>query len=582
MSLYFVPAAGGDPANVITNQNDFYTDSSPYFGSARVGVASVDVLGRATTATAWADNFMLESPPPGKGVIDASAATGNVFIVANDSVATVKLGSGPTAAMGLRANNGPKTYVLAAAPLVGSGHRPFLGLFRADTIDARRVSGKPTWSIDNREQSTFDNKAPAETPYSKFAAFSRYFATDSSGNRVAEFAGMLRTNDETAAADPAAVIKAALVTTSALDSGASAAPAVSWSKIREMPFVDMSLYPGDDTKLIDSMRQAMKKGSRYFALSAVNMDKDFKPVFLAEYYKDKVRYGETIPATSKERFYGKNIPFAAKERYEAVMKFVNNELRPIGGEIIVSFGADAGCNDDTKGLLEPALRVLRAGGNEQHMVDTLGRFYLDVTTMYYHDANGRRLTAFLDMNIEGEAAKVSGPEATKEAQDAATLRSKALRKARLLLEDEGYTNKLEVSATLSAPDGGAPTLPLANVARLFSHLGEPVRKINIMAMWLGGEGNMLPDIKDRLTKVHEYLPESWTRWDRLGVIVQPGPQLSRSFERNDMYQLQDWAFKKGLGTVGFWRVNSIPSQEPGGDQYDGIQFAEILSEFDGQ
>ena len=215
MSLYFVPAAGGDPANVLVNMDyKFYDGSSPYFGSARVGVASVDLLGRATTAEAWADNFMLESPPPGKGVIDASAATGNVFIVANDSVATVKLGSGPTAAIGLQANNGRKTYVLDAAPLVGSGHRPFLGLFETDTIDARRVSGTPTWSIDNREQSTFDTKAPAGTPYSKFAAFSRYFATDPSGNRVAEFAGMLRTNTNDVIADPAAKIKARLVTAS--------------------------------------------------------------------------------------------------------------------------------------------------------------------------------------------------------------------------------------------------------------------------------------------------------------------------------------------------------------------------------
>ena len=215
MSLYFVPAAGGDPANVLVNMDyKFYDGSSPYFGSARVGVASVDLLGRATTAEAWADNFMLESPPPGKGVIDASAATGNVFIVANDSVATVKLGSGPTAAIGLLANKGAKTYVLDAAPLVGSGHRPFLGLFETDTIDARRVSGTPTWSIDNREQSTFDTKAPAGTPYSKFAAFSRYFATDPSGNRVAEFAGMLRTNTNDVIADPAAKIKARLVTAS--------------------------------------------------------------------------------------------------------------------------------------------------------------------------------------------------------------------------------------------------------------------------------------------------------------------------------------------------------------------------------
>jgi len=213
--LYFVPAAGGDPANVLANMTTtFYDDSSPYFHSARLAVANVDTLGRAPTAEAWAANFMLQPPPVGKGVIDASAATGNVFIVANDSVETVKLGSGPTAAIGLLANKGAKTYVLAAAPLVGSGHRPFLGLFERDTIDARRVSGTPTWSIDNREQSTFDNKAPAGTPYSKFAAFSRYFATDPSGNRVAEFAGMLRTNDNDVIADPAAKIKGRLVTAS--------------------------------------------------------------------------------------------------------------------------------------------------------------------------------------------------------------------------------------------------------------------------------------------------------------------------------------------------------------------------------
>jgi hypothetical protein len=213
--LYFVPAAGGDPANVLANMStSFYDASSPYFASARAEVANVDVLGRAPTAEAWAANFMLQPPPVGKGVIDASAATGNVFIVINDSVETVKLGSGPTAAIGLLANKGAKTYVLAAAPLVGSGHRPFLGLFETDTIDARRVSGTATWSIDNREQSTFDNKAPAGTPYSKFAAFSRYFATDPFGNRVAEFAGMLRTNTNDVIADPAAKIKGRLVTAS--------------------------------------------------------------------------------------------------------------------------------------------------------------------------------------------------------------------------------------------------------------------------------------------------------------------------------------------------------------------------------
>jgi len=212
--LYFVPAAVGDPAKVVANEGAFWDTSSPYNRSARVGVANVDALGRPPTAEAWAANFMLQPPPDGKGVIDASAATGNVFIVANDSVETVKLGSGPTAAIGLLANKGAKTYVLAAAPLVGSGHRPFLGLFETDTIDARRVSGTPTWSIDNREQSTFDNKAPAGTPYSKFAAFSRYFATDPFGNRVAEFAGMLRTNTNDVIADPAAKIKGRLVTAS--------------------------------------------------------------------------------------------------------------------------------------------------------------------------------------------------------------------------------------------------------------------------------------------------------------------------------------------------------------------------------
>ena len=213
------------------------------------------------------------------------------------------------------------------------------------------------------------------------------------------------------------------------------------------------------------------------------------------------------------------------------------------------------------------------------MVDKLGQFYADVANMYYHDANGRQLTAFLDMNIEGYACRVGGDGVQQEARDAASLRSKALRQTRWLLEDYTYyTNTLEVSATLSAPDGGTPNLPLTNVALLANHLGEPVQKINIMAMWLGGEGNMLPDIKDRLTKVHEYLPESWTLWDRLGVIVQPGRQNARFFSLDDQKELQDWAFEKGLGTVGFWRLNSIS----GVDTYDGLKCAEILSAFDGK
>jgi hypothetical protein len=225
MYLYFVPAAGGDPANVMAHhEGAFWDTTSPYNRSARIQVANADVLGRAATAEAWARNFMLTPAPVRSGLIDASQTTGNVFVVVNDSVTTVKLGSGPSVALGLLANKAPKTYVLDAAPLVGSGRRPFLGLFEQDKIDVRLVSGNPTWTIDNREQSTFDTMATDSTRYSKFSAFSPYFASDATGNRVAEFAGMLRAGS--VISDPAAVIQAALVTTAAPDSQPAAIDAL--------------------------------------------------------------------------------------------------------------------------------------------------------------------------------------------------------------------------------------------------------------------------------------------------------------------------------------------------------------------
>ena len=208
--LYFVPAAGGDPANVKANvENAFYDTSSPYSQSARVAVASVAVLGRPVSAEEWAANFFLVKPAPGTGTIDASQAWGNVFIIANDSVQTVKLGDGPTAVTGWASNTAPKTYVLNPIPMVGSLGRPFIGLRAGDTIDARGVIDNPTWVFNNLEQSAFDNKAATGSPYMTFSAFSRYQAFDASGNRVAEFAGMLQSPQ--AVDDPAAVVRGAVV-----------------------------------------------------------------------------------------------------------------------------------------------------------------------------------------------------------------------------------------------------------------------------------------------------------------------------------------------------------------------------------
>lgn len=215
--VYVVPAAGGDPAQVLANQNAFYDSASPYSRSARVAASGIGVLGRPASPEEWARHFIVDKPDVGTGVIDATLATGKVFIVADDTVATVRLGSGSTAAVGLAGNLGLKTYVLNPKPVVGSGARPFLSLRPGDRIDASGVTGKPTWTIDNREQQSFDSKAAAGTPYQAFSAFSRYFATDVAGKRVAEFSAALGSGS--LVPDPAAVIRQGLVTIPSLGSG---------------------------------------------------------------------------------------------------------------------------------------------------------------------------------------------------------------------------------------------------------------------------------------------------------------------------------------------------------------------------
>ena len=208
--LYFVPAAGGDPANVLANQGAFYDSASPYYRAARVAAASVDILGRPATAAAWANNFLLTPPTPGSGIIDASGATGNVLVIADDTVATVKLGSGRSIAFGIDSGTQAKTYVLNPQPAVGSGARPLIGMNAGDTIEARLVTGQPAWTIDGRDLTTFDNGAATGTPYRRYSALSRPFATAGSATPVAEFTASLRT--AAAVSDPAAVIRAALRT----------------------------------------------------------------------------------------------------------------------------------------------------------------------------------------------------------------------------------------------------------------------------------------------------------------------------------------------------------------------------------
>lgn len=238
--LYFVPAAGGDPAAVLANQAAFYDTSSPYYRSARVGVAGVQVLGRPASADDWARNFIIDAADNGTGVIDASAVTGKVLVVADDTVATVKLGSGSTAVVGLEGNVGRKTYVLSATPTVGSGTRPFLSLRPGDRIDASRVAGLPVWTIDNRDQKIFDNKAAAGTPYLAYSAFSSYSATDYTGGSVAEFAAAVV--HAAVIPDPAAVIREGFITSPALglsgsgadgDLGTTASPVAQYVYLNE-------------------------------------------------------------------------------------------------------------------------------------------------------------------------------------------------------------------------------------------------------------------------------------------------------------------------------------------------------------
>jgi len=206
--LYFVPAAGGDPAAVLANQGAFYDSGSPYFRSARLNVENVDVLGRAASAGEWAAHFLRTPPVAGTGVIDASQATGSVFIVTDDTVATVKLGRGRTVVTRLDGSATATTFVLNAQPLVGGGARPVLNVRAGDTIDATRVSGRPRWTIDNRDQATFDNAAAAGNPSNRYSAWSRYFANQGSAIPTAEFAVLL--GSDTELTDPAGLVRGAL------------------------------------------------------------------------------------------------------------------------------------------------------------------------------------------------------------------------------------------------------------------------------------------------------------------------------------------------------------------------------------
>jgi carboxypeptidase family protein len=208
MQLYIVPAAkdlgAAGPQAVIDNMGtSFWHADSPYYHSARLLVANLDVMGVATTADAWAEHFLTELVS-GTGVIDASLATGKVLIVVDDTIKTAKLGSGCTTALALAGNTGEKTFVLNP----NATTNPTIDLRSGDLIDQSELVSGLAWA--GGTATTFDNKVTATTsPYLRYSYYAGWTGTEGSQEEAA-FQALVSANGNTGTDDPVKIVENAL------------------------------------------------------------------------------------------------------------------------------------------------------------------------------------------------------------------------------------------------------------------------------------------------------------------------------------------------------------------------------------
>jgi len=202
LTFYFVPASKDKgPQDVLDNLGKFWDSTSPYHHSARISVANVDVLGRASTAEQWAENFITTAS--GKGVIDASQTTGDVFIVADNSIQKVLLGSGKTTVIVAGAKTSQKTYVLNANATTS----PTLDIRSGDVIDWSELTQGLTW--EGGAATTYDNNTTSP-PYLRYSYYTSWTGTQGSETKGA-FQAIVHANGNTKDTDdPVKIVQYAL------------------------------------------------------------------------------------------------------------------------------------------------------------------------------------------------------------------------------------------------------------------------------------------------------------------------------------------------------------------------------------
>lgn len=216
MYLYYVNGANGD-LQIATNAITSYEVSwqAPFNLSYRVSVANLGILGRPDSAQQFGQNFIMTAPTPGTGIMDARSLTGSLFLEADSSLQTVRLGPGVSTIVRAAAN-GQTQYILnpAMAPVVTTA--VFSGLRLG--VDQLVLTGfTHLQDLNVAVASSWDNQAtnPAIADYywqfSKTAVVS--FSSDVAGTRQAyRFEVLTASDTDTSPADLVTAVKASLVT----------------------------------------------------------------------------------------------------------------------------------------------------------------------------------------------------------------------------------------------------------------------------------------------------------------------------------------------------------------------------------
>ena len=206
LSLYIAPEAqdqaGFDEMVAAIQAWTFGAPGSKFEYSARVSLASKEMLGKPTSADQWAQNFITYST--GTGVIDASQTTGNVYVVADKTINKVMLGTGKTTLLTSGSDSLQKTYVLNASATT----TPTVELRSGDVFELSSGIQGLTWTYDTG--ATYDNKA-TNYPYLPYSYYAGWTGKDAASATKCSFQAIVRTLENTGATnDPVEIINNAL------------------------------------------------------------------------------------------------------------------------------------------------------------------------------------------------------------------------------------------------------------------------------------------------------------------------------------------------------------------------------------